>query len=228
MSLHGIKIVVFDLDDTLCSEQQFVQSGFHAVSSYLQDKGLSASDLFTEMWQRFCAGARGAIFNEVLHCAGIEADETLVRELVYIYRTHPPRITLYPDAAFVLRHFQGTLKMGLLSDGYLQTQKNKLEVLNVKDFFDTIVFTDALGRQFWKPHPAGYQKIMDHVGYSGPECLYVADNPLKDFYGARSLEWKTIHIYRADGVYKDEKPPDADYSADIMVSDLHHLAAMIQ
>ena len=94
--------------------------------------------------------------------------------------------------------------LGLVSDGYLSTQENKLEALRIRQRFAKIVLTDSLGRDFWKPSPKAYQKIERALGPE-PYCFtYIADNPLKDFIAPRLLWWKTIRVVREDGVYSNQ------------------------
>jgi len=223
-----IKIIVFDLDDTLYPERQFAESGFRAVSTWLKSSGITEKELFPEMWRQFCEGTRGTVFNDVLKGAGIVPEDSLIKKLVDVYRAHKPTVSLYPDALFILNHFHEKKKLGLLTDGYLQTQENKVKALEIEHFFDIMVLTDEIGRKFWKPHPSGYKKVMDRFGLSGNECLYIADNPKKDFYGALSLGWKTVQIKRADGIYRDEASTDTDCQADITVGDLYQLVTVVE
>lgn len=227
MDWSGIEILVFDLDDTLCPERQFVESGFQAVSSYLIKCGIVRRDLFPEMWQQFCDGIRGAVFNNVLSAEGVVPEDDLIKKIVEVYRSHNPTISLYPEARQILNHFHGKKKLGLLSDGYLTTQKNKVSALGIEPFFDIIVFTDTMGRKFWKPDPAGYKKIMDFFGLSGEACIYIGDNPQKDFFGARILGWKTVQVKREDGIYKNDINTGDDYRADIIVDDLSRLVTIV-
>ncbi|MEI6126003.1 MAG: HAD family hydrolase [Pseudomonadota bacterium] len=228
MGLQDIAVFVFDLDDTLYPEKQFVESGLHAVSAYLQASGMTAADLFPQLWQKFSGGRQGTIFNEALSDAGIAYDAGIINKLVQVYRSHTPEIHLYPDALFLLQHLQGRKKIGLLSDGYAETQKNKVTALGAEVYFDSIVFTDALGREFWKPHPAGFNKIMGRFSAAGHECLYVGDNPEKDFYGARKLGWKTIQVKRTDGIYNGRESLSDEHRADSMVQSLYEIAVRIE
>lgn len=228
MALRTIELVVFDLDDTLFPEKEFVKSGFRAAANYLQKSGITPDDVFPELWKTFCRGARGTVFNDVLHAVGIEPAEDLIKKLIEIYRSHKPLLALFPDAAFILKHLHGRKKMGILSDGYRETQKNKVDALNIESYFDVILFTDFLGRDFWKPHTAGYEKIMDICSISCEKCLYVGDNPRKDFYGARQTGWKTVHVLRTDGIYSEQENVPEEYRADISVHDLYKLAEVIE
>ncbi len=215
MQFEGIQIIVFDLDDTLCPEREFVKSGFRAVADWLLKTGVGKQDFFSDMWQLFCGGTHERVFNRVLDNASIEYDNDLIQRLIDVYRTHMPAVKLYPDAALILDYYHARVKLGLLSDGYLVSQKNKFKTLTIECFFDIVVFTDELGRKYWKPHTAGFEKIMHQFGLEGKSCLYVGDNPLKDFIGPRKLGWQTVMVMREDGVYRqanvfaDNAGPDA-------------------
>ena len=82
MKSEAVQMIVFDLDDTLHPEIQFVKSGFRAVSYFLKNTGITSSDLFQQMWSKFCGGARRTVFNEVLADEGIACDGEFIRKIV--------------------------------------------------------------------------------------------------------------------------------------------------
>jgi putative hydrolase of the HAD superfamily len=88
-----------------------------------------------------------------------------------------------------------------------------------------LLFTDALGREYWKPHPAGYERIMRELGVAGEQCLYVGDNVHKDFLGPRSLGWTTVRIVRPGGVYASSAAARPEAEADRVIRSLAELAA---
>ena len=56
--------VVFDLDDTLYLERDYVKSGFRAVAkTAVKHTGTSADEAFNFLWNEFTAGVRGSSFN---------------------------------------------------------------------------------------------------------------------------------------------------------------------
>ena len=223
MNLDNFKAVVLDLDDTLYSEEAFVYSGFRAVSQHLQQAGLVQKDLYDLMRTNFEAGNRTEIFNEALRSENIDPEKELVKSLLDVYRSHKPDISLFPDAASLIDRIHGKKKLGLLTDGYLNVQKNKVAALGIEHFFDIIVYTDEIGREFWKPHPAGYEKIMNSLGITGSECIYISDNPVKDFFSANKLGWETVRIKRPGGVYSDKEPQNKDYAANTVLESLDQL-----
>lgn len=223
MNLDNIKAVIIDLDDTLYSEEEYVYSGFRAVSFYLQQKGLVKKDLYGLMLTKFKEGNRTEIFNEILKAEDIEPKKELISSLLDVYRSHKPEISLFTDAAAFIDRIHGKKLLGLLTDGYLNVQKNKVAALGIEHFFDLIVYTDEMGREFWKPHQAGYEKIMNTLDVTGNECIYIGDNPTKDFFSANKLGWKTVQIKRPGGVYSSKEAANEDFAATIVLKDLNPL-----
>jgi putative hydrolase of the HAD superfamily len=226
-SLQAIRVVVFDLDDTLFPERQYVQSGFRAVSTFLREQGLVKQDTFPTMWRRFIAGERSEVFNRVLEEYEINPQKDLIETLVTVYRTHHPEITLFPDARTVLDYFYERTPLALISDGYMQTQTAKISALEIKHYFNPIVLTDQLGSDCWKPSQAGFQHVMQTLGDDPTEYVYIGDNPIKDFAAPRKLGWKSIYVKRPQGVYAGEIAPNERYEADFLVSDLYQAARLL-
>ncbi|MCX5895524.1 MAG: HAD family hydrolase [Proteobacteria bacterium] len=224
--LINIQLVAFDLDDTLYPEIEFVKSGFNAVAMYLRNRFELKVDVYSTLWDLFFKGERRETFNKTLQILGLDYTEGLVKSLVQLYRTHAPGIALYPDARDILETLYGRMKLGLITDGYLEVQKNKVRALQVEAYFDRCIFTDEKGKEAWKPSPWGYQKMMGHFSLRGEQCVYVGDNRLKDFAGAKLLGWKTCHIMRNNGLYRDVKA-EAGQAADYTFMSLGELKQLL-
>lgn len=202
--------LVFDLDDTLYPERDFVRSGFSAVARWLNEqRGIQGFAAIA--WRLFESGRRGRIFDETLEALGHATDPRLVPTLVDVYRSHAPQLTLFPDAEWALRTFSSQAKLGLLTDGYAYTQRNKVAALGIARQFAKIVFTDDLGREHWKPSPTPFHEVAASLACPPARCVYVADNPLKDFVAPNRLGWLTVHLQRGTGEYHQAGatvPPD--------------------
>src|SRR5882757_3201151 len=98
--------LVFDLDDTLYLERDYIRSGFDAVGVWLSDT-VGLKTFSTIAWKLFEKGHPENIFALALQESGYQIDEPLIGRMVEIYRTHPPQISLPPDAVRCLSHFQG-------------------------------------------------------------------------------------------------------------------------
>lgn len=220
-----IKIIVFDVDDTLFPEREFVRSGFQAVGDWILNK-YAVPDFFEVAWDFFVQGNRGKIFNLALAEIGIKDDSQIIQELIQIYREHKPQISLFSDAQWAIAYFKGHKKLGAITDGYLTTQRNKVEALQIANSFDTIVYSDEYGRENWKPSPVPYLKMMELTGFQGSDCVYVGDNPHKDFVTAKKLDWLTVQIDRQDGEYS-KMPAAPGYEADHTILSLTELQAIL-
>ncbi len=211
--------VVFDLDDTLYLERDFVRSGFRAVDAWLARE--HGRDGFLERaWALFEAGTRGTIFDRALEELGIAPQPDLIQRLIQVYRGHEPEIQLLPDAARALeRCCAAGIRVALLTDGWEAVQRRKIEALGIVPRCAPIICTDAWGRDFWKPHLRGFRMIQEHFGRPPEAFVYIADNPAKDFIGPRRLGWRTVRLRRPEGLYaKDEAAPGAD--AEVAVESL--------
>jgi len=226
-ALQSVQVISFDLDDTLCPERLYVQSGFKAVSTFLLEQGLVKQDIFAAMWNKFLAGEHSQIFNRVLEEHKIDPQRSLIEKLVTVYRTHRPEITLYPDAQAVLDYFHKRKKLALISDGYKETQTAKLAALGIEHYFSTIILTDQLGRDCWKPSPTGFKNVMQTLGGKPAEYVYIGDNPKKDFAAPRKLGWQTICVQRSQGIYSEETAPNELYESDFLVNDLYEAAQLL-
>ncbi|CAM2066569.1 HAD family hydrolase [Sulfidibacter corallicola] len=196
------RVLVFDLDDTLYPERDFVKSGFGAVDAWLHEHR-GGPDFFEPAWRLFERGERGTIFNQVLDARGVDYDRAFIRQLVEVYRSHRPDIQLHPDGAAALERLGRTHVLGLITDGFLETQRNKVAALGIEPVFRCIVYSDEGGREAWKPSQIPYRRIMDGCEVTGERCIYVGDNPTKDFVTAKKLGWLTIQILRSDGEYRN-------------------------
>ncbi|TCT14035.1 putative hydrolase of the HAD superfamily [Natranaerovirga pectinivora] len=215
-----MKAVIFDLDDTLYNEKQFVYGAFYEVAEYLGCKyDLTPAVLYQEMINEFRINGRGKVFNKICYKYKFKED---INVLVEIYRRAKPPLKLYEDGKKFIQSSRGRYRLGLITDGLHYVQWNKIKTLGIESLFDAIIVTDDLGKEYWKPSKVPYIKIAEELNVSFKDMVYIGDNPNKDFYSAKELGMLTIRIIREDGDYKDiflEK----EYEANYMVKDLFDL-----
>ena len=202
------KLVVFDLDDTLFPERQYVRSGYRAVAGHLLQTTGRVEHFESWLWNRFLSGQAEGAFDALSRHFGLDLSCEQISRLVEVYRNHLPQIRPYPGAAAMLAQLRPLYHMALLSDGFLPAQQLKLDATGLAHFFDQILFTEQLGRQFWKPSTVGFQKLADAYSLPPHACAYVADNPTKDFLGPNSLGWLSVQYRRPGQVYADRPAPE--------------------
>lgn len=216
-------VIVFDMDDTLYPEADFVRSGHRAVAERVwQDLRV---DIEPELRRRFAAGQRGDLMSAALAALDVDAPQDYVgRVLVPIYREHAPAIRPHVETVPVLTELRARgHRLALLSDGWAEVQRRKLAALGLAGLFDEIVITDELGRDAWKPSPVGFERILIALGVAGDAAMYVSDNPHKDFAGPHRLGMRTVRIVRPGTEHGEALAPAPEYQPQRMIRALHEL-----
>jgi len=211
-----VRGIVFDLDDTLYPQIEFKRSGFSAAARALAASGIAGEAVLLDA----LAGAmeeagpsHPRLFDSAL--AGLGLPLNLVPEMVRVFRAHTPEITLYPGVAKLLMRLGSRYKLGLLTDGIASVQRNKVAALGIGNLFDAAVYSDDLGT--CKPDPLLFRRFEEEFGLPGASLVHVADNPAKDFEGARGRGWLTVRVLSGEHRFAEAAPGmDADISIDSM------------
>jgi len=224
-----ITTIVFDLDDTLYNELDYCESGFAAVADFLVKKftHFTLTGIFTALWDQFQSGNHTKTFNAALDSLGVKYDSDLVTQCVQTYRTHTPTITLPQESCETLEQLSKKYTLALLTDGYLPAQQLKVHALGIEKYFKCIIYTEQLGRQFWKPSPAGFQKLLTDLNAKPQNCVYVADNITKDFIAPNQLGFTTIQITRPTRIHANN-PETSDAVPQYVIHNLTDLLSLLE
>ncbi len=185
--------VVFDLDDTLYSEKEYVKSGFKAVAKYLGDERYSEI-----LWHDFKQGKKG--FEALLK--RIQREEEL-QNCIDVYRCHRPNIHLYDGVKDLITSLkQRGIRVGIITDGRPEGQRNKIKALDIEQIVEDIIITDELGGiQFRKPCDIAFRIMAIRWKLPFENMIYIGDNIMKDFQAPRQLGMKTLFRKNEDGLY---------------------------
>lgn len=222
--IKDIKAWIFDLDDTLYPERDFVFNGYRAVSEKVfSDYKI---DIEHELQEMFLNGARGDLFTKVLKQYDVIFNEEYVKKLVHIYRFNSGIIKPYIEVIPLLEKLQSMgKKIGLVSDGWFEVQKSKFEKLHLESYFNSIIFTDSLnGTATWKPSTLGYERCLKELNISPNQAIYIGDNDRKDFIGAKQIGMRTVKVCRKGAVHQISRCSD-EFRADI---EFHSLAELLK
>ena len=201
-----IKLVIFDLDDTLVPEIEFLKTGYRIVAKRIEEKyGLNAEKSYERLYSLFLNGEKNN-FNMLLNENDIAYSKEEIQELIHLYRTYPRELPLYHDVtAFIHMLRKNEIAIGIITDGPVEAQKNKLKCIHAYDVFDYIVLTDELGIEFRKPNAKAFEMIIEQAGVKPEETMYIGDNPAKDFYIKKNLKIKTVRILRENALYANQE-----------------------
>jgi putative hydrolase of the HAD superfamily len=188
-----IEAVVFDMDDTLYPESEFVASGFRAVAHYLTTEyGCRFADVYDTMMTLLERVGRRSVFPVVTE--RFLKSRVSIQELVQVYRQHSPRIRLFSEAESLLRSLRDSCRLGVITDGLPEVQKRKVQALNLEPRVDAIVYTWEFGKE--KPHPSGFLLMTARLGVPACRTIVVGDNPAKDSRGALAAGMKSAWLCR--------------------------------
>ena len=172
-------------------------------------------------------GIRNNTFDLWLSLHKVE-QPNLTAKLLDIYRNHTPKIEPFPETIEIVSNLAQKYKIGLVSDGYLNVQKQKWAALKLDSFFSAVVFSDQLGRENWKPSTAPFKLVLEQLNISPSASVYIGDNPRKDFLGARQLGMHTIQIKHSQSEYGDLEPPTPDHHPHKIIYSLTELRTLDQ
>ena len=128
-------------------------------------------------------------------------------------------------------HLLKTLKLnrriGLVSDGYLHFQKKKFKLLNIGDYFDSVLFTGSLGKEYWKPSFVPFVRILMDLNSKPKETLNIVDNPKKDFYAPNRLVMYSVRFKHPMGIYQRLETKSKDYALSQTVTNVDELLGIL-
>ena len=182
-----LPVLIFDLDDTLYPELEYIRGGFRAAAAAVEERwGLSAERTYGELERIFSSSQEASVFDEWSeHGEGVPPG---ARDLMLsAYRGSRPELHLFADAAWALDSLGSDHALGLLTDGPSGSQRYKIEALGIGNTFQETLVTDEMGLSWRKPSPRGFELLLGRFGCRPEDAVYVADNPAKDFVAASLL-----------------------------------------
>lgn len=191
-----VRGVIFDLDDTLYSEKEYVRSGYKKIADYL-----GREDAKEKLWLYFEDGKRA--IDEYLSEIGEEDKKS---ECLNIYRQQMPDIHLYDGVEDLIKDLKNKgIKVGIITDGRPEGQRNKLKALGLDSMVDDVIITDELGGiQFRKPCDIAFRIMTTRWRLNPADVVYIGDNAAKDFQACRQLGMKSLWFRNTDGLYQSD------------------------
>lgn len=190
IEINSNSFFVFDLDDTLFKEIDFLKSAYRHIANQLTPQ--TSCDLYEEMLTRYYK--KEDVFHWIISQYGRFMRDRDINWFLKEYREHMPEITLAHDAAAFLQTLKEyAVPMGLITDGRSITQRNKLKALGIEQLFSDIIISEEFGSS--KPDSRNY--LYFEKKYPRRSFCFVGDNPAKDFIVPLELGWQTICLENA-------------------------------
>ncbi len=221
-----LDIVLFDLDDTLHDDTHAYQSAAQAVADEIAaEHGIDALELKAAyiaaaegFWHRLTAdalavklaGVRLRLWATALESVGV-ADPLVAQRSAQKYNDYRKRYyTPFPGAVDLLRSLRARGKrLGLLTNGFSETHREKIALLRIGELFDAIFIADEIG--MLKPDPLLFAHACVKLDGAPAHAAMVGDRYDRDIRGAGEAGLLTIWLnVRGESLPAQAHPlPDA-------------------
>ena len=182
-----IKAIIFDFDGTISNRKM---NAYGIFDDYLKPYFKDMSDLeFEAVLQDFltddCNGTINCKFRVPPFVAkyGKYLPEDFEEKFIEFYYEYMWKYAvLKPETKDVLDRLKGKYKMVIFSNGQSKSQHDKIDHVEVGEYFDDIVVSGDIG--IGKPNKEAFELMAQKMGVSCEECMVVGDVFSSDILGA--------------------------------------------
>ncbi len=220
-----IGIALFDLDDTLHDDTLAYRSAAEEVAreiaieheidaialkaAYVVEAEGFWTRLESSQLQTKLSSVRERMWQTALGRVGID-DEALARRSAERYNAYRKKyLSPFPGTIALLCGLRaGGKKLGLVTNGFSETHREKIALLRIGEYFDALFMADEVG--MLKPDPLLFAHACKVLGGSPRETAMVGDRYDRDIRGALEAGLYAVWMnVRGEQVPKNAPPPSA-------------------
>ncbi|MFP8952239.1 HAD family hydrolase [Natrialbaceae archaeon A-arb3/5] len=195
------RAIVFDLDYTLAVPRRDRETILEEAVEATDAPDLSRTDYLEAHRNNLTRETREPIFADLLEGAESDADPA---ELATVYReTIADALEPLAGIEEMLATLRADYRVGLLTNGPVRAQRDKLATLGWERAFDAALVTGEL--EAGKPDPRAFEAIADELGVDPDETVYVGDEVDADVAGATNAGMAVIQVLLPDGPGPDPR-----------------------
>lgn len=178
---------MFDADDTLFHFDAFkgLQQLFSHYDIVFTEQDYAEYEAINKpLWVDYQNGSitvdelkcqRFTVWAERLNCSAEDLNSSFMIAMMSI-------CTPIKGALTLLNALKEKVQLGIITNGFVSLQQERLERTGLKGYFDVLVTSEEVG--FAKPHKAIFEHTLDLMGNPHPtQVLMVGDNPASDILG---------------------------------------------
>ncbi|MCW8831025.1 MAG: HAD family hydrolase [Gammaproteobacteria bacterium] len=225
----AIKLLSFDLDDTLWPCRPTIMSAEQKLYDWMQQRVPEITSRFdiealrehrmAFMQQRQdLAHDMSALRIESLKAlaAELELESDWVQAAFDVFYQARQQVSLFDDVAPVLDTLQQDYRMIALTNGNASIEKT-----GVGHWFEFAVSAAEVGHQ--KPHPQFFETVLSRAELEASEILHIGDDPHRDIQGAFEAGIRSIWLNRTGQAWQSE-----EYQADRQIDTLNALPEILR
>ncbi|WP_231891465.1 HAD family hydrolase [Paenibacillus swuensis] len=194
-----MKAIIFDLDNTLLDRTTTFRNFVHRFNQqFFSASSENVHQLNTDLIVKLDDDGykqKPQLFAELIETLPWPQGDLLpnVDMLMDFYANeYVNEATLMSHAEEVLSFCKNRYKLGLITNGMDSIQYGKIQRLNIKHYFDSIVVSEGAGVK--KPDRRIFDIALRELELSAEECIYVGDHPKNDMEGAALAGLQTIWL----------------------------------
>ncbi|MGM0590407.1 MAG: HAD family hydrolase [Halobacteriota archaeon] len=187
--------VAFDLDDTLVVPDRDRQTLLNEAATAVGAPPLSREAYLRAHADNLTTDTRTPIFAALLEGHDVGVDPTA---LATAYRRAvTDALVTVSGVPEMLSTLSGAYRLGLLTNGPVVAQRAKLDRLPWTDAFDVRLVTGELDAG--KPDAAAFEALLEALGTTPEETVYVGDDVDADVAGASAAGMPVVQVLVPDG-----------------------------
>lgn len=245
-----VKVIYFDLDDTLCAYWDAAKKGLRLAFEDHPEHGKTTDEMIAQWGEAFREFSptikdthwypkylesgettRVELMRRVLERVGVY-DEDLAEQLSHTYYVERhAALELFPEVPEVLAALHKKFKLGLITNGPADIQRQEIETLHLREYLDYVLIEGEMG--IGKPAPAVMERAETLSGFKGGEILFVGNSYKHDVVPALEFGWRNAWIRRPSDVPptsktgKPEPKPEGAPDPEVTINDLRELLPLI-
>jgi HAD superfamily hydrolase (TIGR01549 family) len=200
---NDFKAVIFDLDDTLCDQKQWIWNKLKILHTECQHFLPDAQTFLISAMRTIEEGNRSHPFNAL--ASEFELNTTKIQEMIECYRTIRPQGTIYPDVLPTLYELKKRgYRLALLTDNPPESQRQKIDACDLNSWFDAIIFSREIGKE--KPSPLAFHAVATALNLPTQQLAMIGDNLYRDILGAMESGYGGAFFLRRSGGLLNNDP----------------------
>ncbi|HEU4792355.1 MAG TPA: HAD family hydrolase [Nitrolancea sp.] len=200
------RLVLFDLDDTLCDHSTSLRVRLHMAFGPAFD-GISGVDLHEVVEASAARSIAGTEhFAAVLGEFGVTDPERISGAIQRYIGDRYRGLKLYDESLEVIQAIRRRKQLGLITNGPSKIQRDKLMWLDIAHLFPLALVSEEEG--IAKPDPEIFHRALRLAGSQPDEAIYIGNAPEIDVAGAQAAGLHSVWINRGNQLWPGGKRPD--------------------
>ncbi|WP_010489272.1 HAD family hydrolase [Pseudomonas sp. S9] len=217
-----IKLITFDLDDTLWDVTPVMQDAEAALRNWLTMYAPKLGAVPVEhLWEirnqllaqepalkhRLSELRRRILLNALLGAGYVEKEASALAETgfqVFLDARH--QVELFAEVHPTLEALASQFQLGVITNGNADVRR-----LGLADYFQFALCAEDLG--IGKPDPKPFQEALRHANVSAELAVHIGDHPSDEIAGAQAAGMRAIWFNPLNRTWPQQPAPDGEISS---------------